>query len=161
MSKFADPLVVLLSFQNSLDNGASVNSKELANGYLSIYDEPGIGRKRYSYVKIDGSESIAIAIFGLESPINGLTCFNVGYAVKESYRGRGLSIEAINFGIEDLKSKLKLAKIHKFYIEAVIEVNNIHSLNVAKKIFLEPGKNSIDSESKKPAFYFNKLILTF
>ncbi len=154
----ADPMIPLLSFQQKLDSGASVDSSLIIEDYLTMYDEPGEGRRRYSYAKIIGKEIQTLAIFGLENSVDGIVCYNVGYAVKENHRGRGLAVEAINKGIEDLKKKFSLQGIKNFYLEAVVGVNNKHSIQVAEKIFLKPGVLILESESNTPSLLFRKLI---
>lgn len=89
MPEIADPMIALRSVQDNLNNGLSVDPRELDEGYLKMYDEPN-GGKRYSYLKIIDGIVQALAIFGLESPIDGVECYSVGYAVNEKYRRRGL-----------------------------------------------------------------------
>ncbi len=91
MSIMADPMIALLSLQDVLKNGPPVDPRELDDGYAKMYDEPN-GGKRFSYAKILGREVQVVAIFGLENPIDGVVCYNVGYAVNENHRGRALAV---------------------------------------------------------------------
>lgn len=143
----------LCSLQRALDRGGLVNFIEVDADYKMIYDEPN-GRKRFWYPKIINGEVQALATFGLESGAHkGTDRYSLNYAVSEKYRGRGLAIEAVNTGVEDLKSRLK-----RFYLEALIEETNIHSIKVAKKLFPGAGIPTIDDESGKPALLFFELI---
>lgn len=125
---------------------------------MMMYDEPGVGRRRFSFVKIVVREAQALSIFGLESPIRGIPCYNAGYAVKENCRGRGLAIEAFNIGLEKLKIALRCENLNSFYVEAIIDEKNTSSLAVARKIFPGNGMPMEDGESGTPSLYFVKLI---
>lgn len=154
----ADPIIVLNSLQQAIDDGMHIDLNELEASYKFFYDEPGHGR-RFSFAKIINSEAQALAIFGLVTKIENIICFNVGYAVKDSCRGQGLAIEAVNHGLEQLKKQLKYEGLTKFYLEAVIDKNNIHSINVAKKLFADKPIPVIDGESGTHSIQFKKLII--
>jgi RimJ/RimL family protein N-acetyltransferase len=153
----ANPIVVLQGLQQSLNDGMPVDPTDFdANSYLTFYDEQPSG-SRFSYAKVVNRQAQALSIFGVEERVGNIECFSVGYAVSEEHRGRGLSVEAINKGLADLKRKFG-HKMESFYLEAMIDVTNAPSLKVAEKIFAVPGVKAIDDESGTPAFYFRKLI---
>lgn len=152
----ADPMVALRLLQQALDAG-QVDLGGLEGGYLKMQDRVPSG-ERYSYAKIIDGVAQAVSIFGLDEPIDGLDCFSVGYAVNEKYRRRGLAVEAVNTGIEDLKKRFLKTKMERFYIEAVIEVSNISSIKVAQKLFSEPGLPCIETYSGKRSLQFKRLI---
>lgn len=158
MSLMEGPIALLLDIQKALDSGVTVDPRELDHGYKMIYDEPKVGLRRYSFVKIVEGEAQALSIFGLEIPINEITCYNVSYAVKENHRGRGLAVEAVNRGFEKLKIEMTKANLKSFYVEAVIDRNNLQSLKVASKLFSSPALPIEDGESGIPAFHFKKLV---
>lgn len=159
MSSMPNPMEVLLSLQESLNVGMPTNPCYLDPNYKMIFDEPN-GGKRYSYSKIIDNEVQAMSIFGLVEPIDGIVCFSVGYAVSQRSRGQGLAVEAVNKGIEEMKHGLRRNGLEKFYVEAVIDATNVHSIAVAKKLFSSSGDPMRDSFTKIPALYFKKLILT-
>ncbi|PIP90167.1 MAG: GNAT family N-acetyltransferase [Bdellovibrionales bacterium CG11_big_fil_rev_8_21_14_0_20_38_13] len=158
MSLLPDPINVLLSLQQALKDGMVVDPSELDANYKMFYDEPFVGGKRYTFAKIINDEAQAMSIFGLEDPIDGVVCYNVGYAVMESHRGRGLALEAVSKGIEKLKNELNRTGLKSFYIEAVIDVLNIHSINVAKKLFSSNGVAMNEGFTGTPSLYFKSLI---
>jgi len=159
MSLMANPIEILNSLQQALNDKVSFEFIELESNYKFAYDEPNGGR-RFSFAKIVNNEVQAIAIFGLEEPLDGLICYSVGYAVGEKYRGRGLALEAIKFSLEKLILALKSEGIDKFYLEAMIDKGNIPSINVAKKLFHSLGSPSFDGESGTPSFHFKKIYST-
>ena len=157
MPSMANPMVVLLSLQQSLNDGMPIDPTDLdANSYLTFYDEQPSG-SRFSYAKVVDRQAQALSIFGVEERVANLDCFSVGYAVAEEHRGRGLSVEAVNKGLADLKRKFG-RKMESFYLEAMIDVTNAPSLKTAEKIFSVPGVKTTDDESGTPALYFRKLI---
>ncbi len=157
MPSMANPMVVLLGLQQSLNDGMPIDPTDLdANSYLTFYDEQPSG-SRFSYAKVVDRQAQALAIFGVEERVANLDCFSVGYAVAEEHRGRGLSGEAVNKGLADLKRKFG-HKMESFYLEAMIDVTNAPSLKIAEKIFSVPGVKTTDDESGTPALYFRKLI---
>ncbi len=157
MSEMANPLVALRKFQAAL-NENPVDPSQLDLGYLMMYDEPSIGRKRFSYAKIVDGIVQVVAIFGLADDLDGIPCYNLGYAVNESLRGRGLALEAINRGLNDLKEKLGLANMKTFYIEAIVDKTNLASVKVAEKFFSTRGKMTQERISGTRSLHFKRLI---
>jgi RimJ/RimL family protein N-acetyltransferase len=158
MSLMADPMIALLGLQQALSSSPPVDPADLDEGYIKMYDEPN-GGKRYSYAKIIDGEVQAVSIFGLEDPIGGVDCYNVGYAVNENHRGCGLAIEAVNKGIEDLKKRFSLTKMERFYVEAVIDATNSYSIEVAEKLFPGPGEAIMEKYTGSRALQFKRLIV--
>ncbi len=154
-----DPMIALREIQQALNSGISFDHRKLSDGYITINKEFPDGGKTNSYVKIIDGEVQALAIFADEEPINNVDRYSVGYAVSEIHRGRGLGVEAVDTGIEQLKKKFGLAKIKSFYVEALIDVLNSHSINIAKKIFPGSGVPSEDQYTRAPALLFYKLIV--
>ena len=151
-------MIALLHFQQALNEGLSIDPHQLNEDYLVMYDEPN-GGKRHSYAKIINGEVQALAIFGLEEPINGIVCYNVGYAVHMNHRGRGLAVEAVNIGLDKLRNELSLAGVKSFYLEAVIDVVNSHSILVAKKLFSKNGILINERDTGTLSLHFKKLII--
>lgn len=159
MSLMPDPTILITSLQEALDSGMSLIPSDFNADYTMFYDEPFIGGRRYTFAKIVNREVQAMAIFGLEDPLNGVTCYNLGYAVKKSYQGLGLAVEASKLGIEKLKYEFRSDGIKKFYIEAVIDIKNSHSINVANKLFSSPGCPIKERETEIPCFHYKELII--
>jgi len=157
MSKMANPMEALHKFQQHL-NVAPIDPSDLEDGYLKLHDCVPSG-KRFSCVKIVDGEVQALAIFGEEYPYRGVERFSVGYAVSENHRRRGLAVEAVNRGIEELKKEVSRANKKSFYVEALIDVTNTNSIGVAKKLFLGTGTPKEDDETGNPALLFYKQII--
>lgn len=159
MPSMPDLMVPLLSLQEEFDRGTIASEPcALSKHYQMIFQDFN-GVKRFTYAKVIAGKVQALAIFALSEPIDGLPCFNVGYAVKPDLRGHGLGVEAVNAGIAELKNGFGRAVRGKsFYLEAVVEVSNQPSIRVAENLFSAPGKPIVDAFSKRPALYFKKLI---
>lgn len=155
MSLMADPMDAFYDFQKALQMGMEVI--QINEGYIFRYDEDN-GRKRYSYAKRVNGEVQALATFGQEDPINGVDCYSVNYSVGEKHRRRGLAVEVVNKGIEELKKEFSQLKIKCFYVDAMIAETNTNSIKVAKKLFPRPGIPKRDLYSGIPSLYFNKLV---
>jgi RimJ/RimL family protein N-acetyltransferase len=154
MSMMADPMIALREIQQGLSNGLSLEEFKLSDDYFTWNKDFPDGGKTYSYVKIVDQVIQTLSIFVVEEPHKGINRYSVGYAVNENYRGRKLAVEAVNKGIEDLK--IKFGK--NFYLEALIDEKNTHSINVAKQLFTHSAPSK-DEETGTPALLFYKLIV--
>ena len=156
MSLMANPMDALQSYQRRFDT-APIDSSQLDASYLKLSGKVN-GGKKYDFVKIVDGQVHALAIFGEEESFNGVARYSVGYAVSESQRGRGLAVEAVNKGIEELKKEFDRMRMNSFYVEALIDVTNTHSIAVAKRLFSGPGFAKTDSETGTPSLLFYRLV---
>lgn len=157
MTSMTDPMNALLSLDEEIKRGMPLQTCELNKDYKITFDQPN-GQNRFSYTKIEGKDAISLSMFAATDPIDGVTCFNIGYAVIEEYRGSGLGEEVVNIGIKELKNGLPRAGIEKFYIDAVVGINNHPSIRTAEKIFKAKGKEITDVYSGEPALHYRKLV---
>jgi hypothetical protein len=152
-----DPSNALKSFQEVLDKGITVHLCTHNRDYCLLFDQPD-NQTRYSYAKVVNGEVQALSMFVVAEPLDGKLCFNIGYAVKPTFRGRQLGVEAVRLGVEELKTGLGRNQVSSFYLEAVVEVGNQPSVGVARAVFGSTGKAITDSFSKLPALYFKTSI---
>ncbi len=157
MSSMPDPMNVLRSLQQAVTAADPTDYPPDGEGYVIMRDEKNVGR-RFDFAKIIIGEVQAIAIFGLEEPVNGVTAYTIAYAVKENHRRRGLAVEAVNKGIKEMKTFLGRTSASVFYMEAVIDKTNIPSLKVAAKLFSKPGVAMNDAYTGTPSLFFARLI---
>jgi hypothetical protein len=158
MESMANPMNALLEIQEALNSQTPFDVPELGGGYKTWPNEYENG-KTHSFAKIINGEIQALAIFGLVNPVNGIECWSLGYAVSENYRRRGLAVEAVKKGLEELKKIFSRASLKSFYIEGVIDIENDPSIKLAEKIFSSTGRKIIDEESGRRALLFEKLIV--
>ena len=94
MPLIADPMNALISLQQAVRNGLETHAGEIHHRLSMLLDAPN-GEPRYTYAKIEHGRVKAMAIFALHEPIDGIACFQVGYAVPETYRNRGWATEIV------------------------------------------------------------------
>lgn len=157
MGKIADPMNALISLQREVRRGMPTHIAELHPGLRVVVDKPN-GEVRYTYARVEHGRVKAIAIFIMVEPIEGIPCFNLGYAVPEAYRNRGFASEIVEQGIHELYNGLSRHGIKKFYVEAVVGVDNHSSQRVAAKVISEGAVQVIDSESGEPALGYTRLV---
>lgn len=159
MSLMTNPMEALVDYQSVLDSGIEIDPSEFDGVYLKRSGEIVENVTRFDYVKIVDRQVQALAMFVHEDPYNAVERFSVAYAVAEKFRGRNLAIEAVTKGIDDLRQVLARNKVQKFYLEALIDKSNLHSIKVAEKIFLSSGIAAVDDETGTPALLFYRLIV--
>jgi hypothetical protein len=159
MVEMPDMMESLKSLQDALNNGEifQIQTCALNKHYKVILDQP-LGNTRFSYAKMEKGQVQAFSVFVQADHINGVPCFNIGYAVQPKYRGKGLAIEAVNVGVEELKNGLGRAGVKEFYVESVIDATNIPSIKVSEKLFSTVGTEVTDSNSQKLCVRFEKLV---
>jgi len=155
--RIADPMDALVSLQREVRRGMPTNPTELSPGVRVVLDQPN-GVIRYSYARIEHGRVKSIAIFVHHEPINGVPCFNLGYAVPEAYRNRGWAGLIIEQGIQELRRGLGRHGAKSFYVEAVVGTDNLASQRVASKIISDAPVAGIDSESGVPILQYTRLI---
>jgi hypothetical protein len=154
MSEMTDPMNALVQLQLALDARAvSPAPCEIHKDILVIADQPN-GSPRYTYIKHCGNKAHAIALFALTEQVEGLPCFQMGWATLEAVRGRGFASDVTEKGIKELIDGLKRAGIAKFYLEAIISESNHPSIKLGHKLLSNSPKKCTDSFSGESALQF-------
>jgi hypothetical protein len=107
---------------------------------------------------MDRGKVLSISLFALTEPVSGIPCFQIGYAVVESMRQKGLASDIVAKGIHELRNGLKRNGAQQFYVEAVVAVPNTASNKLAKRLLSDNPKPCVDAYSGKPAMQYLKLI---
>ena len=141
----------LLGIQQALNDGMSV--PHLNENYL-IFNDIIENENRYWFAKIVEREILSLATFRENPPVKGLSSYSINYSVAKKHRGQGLAVQAVNKGIEELKKLFQ----RPFYVDAIIDENNLHSIKIAKQIFPGDGFKKLDDISGVPSILFVKLI---
>lgn len=153
----ADPMAALVSFQKEVRRGMPTHPADLCPEIRVVLDQPN-GITRYTYARIEHGRVKSIALFVLHDPIDGVPCFNLGYAVPEAYRNRGWATEIVEQGIQELRRGLGRHGVNSFYVEAVVSKNNLASHRVASKVISDAPVAGTDSESEEPILAYTRLI---
>lgn len=152
-----DPLQALLSLQAEIRKGMPTHPTENYPSVRLVLDERN-GRARYTYARLEHGRVKAMAMFVSMDKIDGIGCFQVGYAVPEAYRGRGWAIEILEQGLNELSNGLARHGVKRFYVEAVIGTSNLASIGVATRLLSDAPVPTMDSVSGEPALAFTKLV---
>ena len=147
MVSFVDPTSALNQLQNQLTNKELPLVRSFSRTDLFVLrDEPN-QKPRFTYLSIEKSTIRSIAMFVLVEPYQGLPCFQIGYAVAESYRNKGLATQTVKAAINELVHGLSINRLSPVYLEAVVEADNTASQRVAEKTLTRDFVEIVDSFS--------------
>jgi len=118
------------------------------------------GPRRFSYTLMEAGKVIALAILVPGQPIDGVPCFDLGYAVDESHRSRGLAKLIVIVAMEEMQHGLARQEIFEFCVEAVVGVKNMSSQKVAQQVVQQAPMEITDAYSGEPALRYLKRIKT-
>ena len=144
-----DPLQALVGLQAEVRKGMPTHPTEKYLSVRLVFDEKN-GRARYTYARIEHGRVKAMAMFVSMDTIDGIGCFQVGYAVPETYRGRGWAKEILKQGLDELSKGLARHGIKSFYVHAVVGTSNLASIGVATRLLTNTPVSMMDSVSGEP-----------
>ncbi|MGB4336109.1 MAG: hypothetical protein WBJ41_14820 [Chromatiaceae bacterium] len=158
MSSMTDPMNALVELQRALDRWiVSLQPCEIHKDISVIFDQPN-GMPRYTYAKINNGKVQSIAVFALTQPVEGVPCFQLGWATVESIRGHGLATDTTTKGIDEFTNGLRKHGAGKFYLEAIVSDTNEPSNKIAKKLLSESPAKCTDSFSGEPAVQYLRIV---
>ena len=147
----------LTSLQTEIFNGIPLR-KCAAHPELQMFVDQPNGRPRFTFVKTESNIIKAFAVFAIVSPINGIPCINIGYAVPLEYRQQGLATEIVEKSINEMKAEFQRNDVSSFHVEAVISVENEASQKLAAKQLSTEFKQITDDISGEDAYYYCRLV---
>jgi len=160
MTTIVDPTPAAESFQAALESGQierdSLTQCKTDPGYFLHFDNAG-GKPRLTFVQLDGTKVMAHLQAVVVEPIDGVPCFQIGYAVPVAYRKQGLALKIVEATIAELKNMAALAGGSAFYVEAIVGVDNEASNRVATKMLSSP-MSITDKPSGSAAFRYEKKV---
>jgi hypothetical protein len=155
-----DPSDALVSFQQVLLSGSPITlQKGALDPDLFVHlDQPG-GLTRFTYVRLDRRTVTALVMLVVTDPMEGIPCFQIGYAVPEIYRGQGRAKSAVQAAIAELKHGLSRSHPDAtFYVEAVIGTDNDASNQVAAATISASPDAITDKVSGLPALHYVRKV---
>ena len=158
MSNMTNPLEGLLELQAGIESGLQMLECPGDNGLSVVFDQPeGVIRMTYAMIK-DGMV-IGYTVFVKDQPIGSVTVFDIGYAVREEYRGKGLATRIVNSSIDLLTDTMGLGgHFDSYYLEAIVGIGNLTSNKLAHKIISDTPKQIVDKHSGEDAYQYLRLI---
>lgn len=159
MAAMTDPGNALALYQQAFAAGAiPMQPCRLDPSLFMAVDHPN-GKTRFSYMRVAGKKMTALVMFAQDGMAEGGPIFNIGYAVDDGARGRGLAQSTLVAALAELKDGLKGANVPVIHVEAVIDIDHTVSQRVAAAIFPDAPKPIIDSASGLPALHYYRTIL--
>ena len=154
-----DPMNALVELQKALDKRVPLPKQKctIYKDLLLIADQPA-GKMRLTYAKIENGKVIAISLFVVVDPLDGLPVFHAGNAVLESRRGEGLGESILSQGIEELHHGFKKIGKGNFWIEGIVSVSNDASNKIARRVISDSPVAVTDEFSGEPALQYLKLL---
>ncbi len=149
MPWMTDPINSLIQFQEAYAAGSiPTQPGRLDPGILFAPDQPD-GRPRFNYMRAQGSTLTA----PVERSRGRIPVFNIGYAVPDAHRGKGLAKSTLLAALAEISSGLAGAGVRAIPVEAAISPGNLASLAVAQAIFDTEPTAIVDSGSGEAALH--------
>lgn len=158
MSTLPDLTSAMESFEKALMAGDIAVQKCALDPLLFVYADAPNGEPRMTYVRLDGKKVTALVSFLHDQPVDGERCFGVGWAVPEELRGEGRAPEAFKAALRELRHGLARHGIARFYVEAVVGVDNPASQRVAEKVISPALKTDTDKFAGVPVIQYLRKI---
>ena len=159
-TRMTDPTDTLTAFQEALRDGLVTPQRCDLDRELYVHlDQPG-GTPRFTYVRLDGNTVTALGVLVVVEPIDGIACFQLGYAVPLAFRGHGSAADLVIAAIAEMRQGFGRAGAKNFCIEAVVGADNTVSQRVAEKVGFGTPKDITDKLSGKPALQYVLNVIT-
>lgn len=153
-----DPMEALVKLQEAIGSGLVRLKRGDIHSSLGVWmDEPN-GKTRITYAKVTGRKVEAVALFVHNGYLEGVPCFQAGYAVVESMRSKGFASDLVLKAIEEMSNGFGRNGAKRFYIEAVVGEKNAPSNKLAKCLLSDAPESITDDMSGEPALRYVKLI---
>jgi RimJ/RimL family protein N-acetyltransferase len=125
---------------------------------MTVMMDDANGESRLTYALAGpGNVVKAIAIYISAGFHEGVPCFQLGYAVDESFRKQGIATEVVKKSLDEMRTGFK-SHMPRFYVEAVVGKSNEASNRLASKLLSSTPKDGIDEVSGESAFQYFLLV---
>ena len=151
-----DPSDGMKSFQQALRQGRiDIEVAKTDPDLFVHFDAPnGPPEIRFTYVRLKRLTVTALVMFAAQPPIKGKPNFAIGYAVPNIYRCQGRAKEIVAAAIADMKAGLKRNGHSSFYIEAIVDEENMASRRIAEQLISNVSEAIVEENSGLPAFRY-------
>ena len=153
-----NPYDGLTSFQQALLDGQIRVQQGAVDPTLFVHLDHPNGETRITYVTLRHQTVTAFVTLLPAEPVEGVPCFQIGYAVPERFRGKGNAKRLVTAAITELRQGLARNGIVSFYVEAVVGVDNEASKRVAAATISTTPVEGTDSFSGVPALQYLRNI---
>jgi hypothetical protein len=153
-----DPHDALVSYQQAFTEGMISPAPGSLHRDLVVLMDDATGMRRITYALVEAGVVKATVFYFVMEPLHGVPCFHAGYAVAVPFRGQGLATSILAKSLEEMQHGFK-RHMNKFYIEAVVGVDNEASKRIAKRAFPDPPAEIVDAYSGERALRFLRLCI--
>jgi RimJ/RimL family protein N-acetyltransferase len=144
-----DPMNALLSFQQEFLVLKPKLKPARTDRNLYLYVDAPNGEIRVTFVRLEGKTVTALVSFAENDPIEGVHCYDIGYAVAEAYRNQGRAKEIVAAAIKELRGNGEA-----FYVNAIVKADNVVSQRVAAQVTSATAVPINESITGLPAFQY-------
>ncbi|TJV41888.1 MAG: GNAT family N-acetyltransferase [Mesorhizobium sp.] len=156
-----DPAIGMHSFQEALDDNVLDLTPGMVDQTVFVHlDYPDGVEPRWTYVRLETGKVTAFVNILVVEPVEGIPCFGIGYAVPEQFRNQGRAKELVGAAIEEMREGFGKAGMPEFFVEAIIDQDNLASQHVASATLSPDPVSVVDQLSGKPAFQYVRRLQT-
>lgn len=154
MPTLVDPMDALKSFEPALKRGELRTERGRVEPNLIVHMDTPNGDWRMTYALMRGQTVGAIAIILGAEHENGLPVFQIGYAVPQHLRKRGLGRKVVEAAIAEFTAGMARGGIVHFYLEAMVGERNAASQRLAARTIGGEPRPTNDSASGEPILQY-------
>ena len=147
-----DPSDALPLFQKALTLGQIPTQRGILDTSLFLATDNVNGHHRLSYMKLRGKTIMALVQFVSIDPLDGIPCFQAGYAVPTAFRGQGLAQTSFKAALAEMVRGF--GRFGDFFVEAIVGIDNPFSQKISAAVLGGVPQQVTDSVSGKPALRY-------
>lgn len=158
MPNQVDMNAALMSFQDAYKKRYIMPMRCALRSDLWILKDDADGETRLTYALIDNAGTVKGIVSVLPAdPYEGKRCFGLAYAVAEPFRGQGFGKQIVEDSIAEIRNGFK-RHFSEFYVEVVVDKQNVASQKVASSVISEKPIEIIDQFSGDSALQYFRLV---
>lgn len=154
MPSIVNPMDAFKTFEPALKAGELQVQRGTVHSDLLVHMAMPAGKMRITYAQMRGNSVSAIAIIIPAEHENGLPVFQIGYAVPQHLRKRGVGTAIAKMAIDEFTAGMARNGVGHFYLEAIVGVKNIGSQRVAAAVIGGETKEISDENSGEAALQY-------
>jgi len=149
-----NPMDAFKTFEPALKRGKLAVERGRVDPELLVHMDQPQGKVRITYARMQGDSIVGIAIITPAEFENGLPVFQIGYAVPQHLRKRGIAKALAGAAIAEFTAGIARGGIVHFYMEAIVGIGNVASQKVAAHVIGGIPKETEDHNSGEPAVQY-------
>lgn len=155
-----DMMQTLTGFDEANRQGLVETQRTKIDNRVLVHADKPEGTPRWTYARMKGASVTAVAVLAIVDPVQGVPCLHLGYAVREDQRMKGLAKHLANTAIEEFRTQMASRGMNDFFVEAIVEKDNLASIGVARHVLNVEPTDAMDEFTNVPSFQFLKRVTT-